>query len=131
MGSYLVNFIAYTFAMVGLICICLIVYKKCFVNSGVSAKPDFLKIENALNLSARKTIYVIKAGDEKFLVASDVDKTTFLAKLEDDALKKEDKFSKSSKKPVLAGISVGEDLNSSSNVAKLPVMKELLRKLNS
>lgn len=136
MGQYLVNFAAYTLAMVGLICLCMLVYKKSFLDAGNNSKVDFLKVENRLNLSARKTIYVIKAGEERFLVASDVDKTTFLAKLGEEQQVQQvssiEKFHSVSKKPTLAGVSVGDELSeSNSNVRKLPVMRELMKKLNS
>lgn len=136
MGHYLVNFTAYTLAMVGIICLCLLVYKKSFIDIGDKAKPDFLRVENSLNLSARKTIYVIKAGDEKFLVASDVDKTTFLAKLGEKQQAQEsnnvERIYSVPKKSTLAGVSVDDELlESNSNVRKLPVMRELMRKLNS
>lgn len=133
MGQYLVNFAAYTLAMVGVICLCLIVYKKTFLDVKAGVTPDFLKVENSLNLSARKTIYVIKAGDEKFLVASDVDKTTFLAKLgEKQQVNGTEKVSILPRKSTLEGISIDDELlESNSNVRKLPVMRELMRKLNS
>lgn len=133
MGTYLVNFIAYTFAMIGLICLCLFIYKKCFVQSGAAANADFLQVENQLNLSARKSIYVVRAGEEKFLIASDTDKTAFLSKLSTGI-----KPSIKSEGSVLAGVSIAQELqekhsdqNAESNVTKLPVMKELMRKLNS
>lgn len=137
MAHYLINFAAYTLAMVGIICLCLLVYKKSFLDSGNKSKTDFLKIENALNLSARKTIYVVKAGEEKFLIASDVDKTTFLAKLgEKENVQKystvENVSSIPKKRSTLAGVSVDDELlEANSNVRKMPVMRELMRKLNS
>lgn len=52
------------------------------VNNKCSKNKNELDIENALNLSPRKTIYIVKAGNEKFLIASDAERTTFLAKLD-------------------------------------------------
>ena len=84
MNSYLINFAAYSFAMVGFILTIFFVYKKS-INPGVSKKEkDFLKIENTLKLSPVKTIYVIKAGTEKFLIAGDSANTTMLAKLKEE-----------------------------------------------
>ncbi len=40
-----------------------------------------MKIEDALRLSQRKTLYIINVQGERFLIASDVENTTFLAKL--------------------------------------------------
>ena len=81
MGTYLLNFIIYSMAMVGLLFICLMVYKKTMVNGKCTKNNEELAVENALTLSPRKTIYVVKVGNEKFLVAGDAERTTFLAKL--------------------------------------------------
>ena len=84
MGVYLVNFLVYSMAMVGLLFVCLMIYKKTMLNTKCTKNGEKLTVENALNLSQRKTIYVIKAGEEKFLIAADTERTTFLAKLEDN-----------------------------------------------
>lgn len=140
MGQYLISFVAYTFAMIGVIALSVVVYKKCFAKDIETRKAQYLSVENRLSLSARKSLYVIKAGDEKFLIAGDVDKTTFLAKLngnaEDQAQEQNTvKFELPKKKAVLAGVSVSEDLRNThmghSNVTKMPVMKELARKLSA
>lgn len=81
MGTYLINFLVYSMAMVGLLFICLMVYKKTMGNNRFSRNNEEFSVENALNLSPRKTLYVIKTGNERFLIASDVERTTFLAKL--------------------------------------------------
>ena len=81
MGVYLVNFLVYSMAMVGLLFVCLMVYKKTMVNNCNKKNTEELAVENAMNLSARKTLYIVKAGNEKFLIASDAERTTFLAKL--------------------------------------------------
>lgn len=83
MGTYLINFIVYSMAMVGLLFVCLMVYKKTLVNAKCTKNNNELSIENALNLNARKTLYVVRAGNEKFLIASDTERTTFLSKLND------------------------------------------------
>ncbi len=81
MNSYLINFAIYTLAMIGFIVMALFVYKKSInINSGGKNK-EFLQVENSLRLSATKTVYVIKAGKEKFLIAGDPSSTTMLAKL--------------------------------------------------
>ena len=56
MGTYLINFLVYSMAMVGLLFVCLMVYKKTMVNNKCSKNKNELDIENALNLSPRKTI---------------------------------------------------------------------------
>lgn len=84
MNGYIINFLVYTMAMIGFITLALIIYKKSVnINTGTMNK-DFLKVENLLRLSASKTIYVIKAGNEKFLIAADMSNTTMLAKLSNE-----------------------------------------------
>lgn len=82
MGSYILNFMVYTMAMCGLICFALFVYKKFATGCFSTKKSQFLNIEETLSLAPRKTLYVIKAGEEKFLIASDADKTTLISKLD-------------------------------------------------
>ena len=82
MENYLINFIVYTMAMVGFLILCLMVYKKTMPKNRCAKNNDELKIENALNISPRKTLFIIKAGNEKFLIAADAERTTFLSKLE-------------------------------------------------
>ena len=140
MGSYLINFAAYTLAMVGIIFLCLVIYKKCFSDFNKGYDQSFLKVENCLNISPRKSIYVIKAGEEKFLIASDVESTSFLAKLDSSVIGEKGvvaeilkaESGKRSEKSLLEGVSVSTDFyTENSNVTKLPVMRELMRKLNS
>lgn len=81
MGGYLVNFSVYTMAMIGLIFFALMIYKK-FSGMGIlDKKSEFLKVEETLNIAPRKNLYVIRAGNEKFLIAGDSDKTTLISKL--------------------------------------------------
>lgn len=82
MGSYILNFTVYTMAMCGLIFFALFVYKK-FADGGMySKKSKFLNIEDTMAIGPRKTLYVIRAGHEKFLIAGDADKTTLISKLD-------------------------------------------------
>lgn len=83
MNSYIMNFAIYTFAMIGFIVIALYIYKKSMYSVNDSKNREFLTVENSLKLSATKTIYVIKAGSEKFLIAGDASNTTMLSKLDD------------------------------------------------
>ena len=81
--GYLTNFIVYTLAMVGVIVLALVVFKSA---TAVGSKngSKFLKVHDTLSLGARKTLYIVSAGDEKFLIAGDVDKTTLISKLEEN-----------------------------------------------
>lgn len=83
MLKYLVTFTVYTLAMVGVIFIAFIVWRNS-LNFGPKNKKSSIIIEESLSLSPRKTLYVIRIKNERFLIASDIDKTTFLAKLEDN-----------------------------------------------
>ena len=79
--GYLTNFIVYTLAMVGVIVVALLVFKKATsVSTGHGSK--YLKVVDSLNIGQRKTLYIISAGKEKFLVAGDVDRTCLISKLD-------------------------------------------------
>lgn len=139
MGTYLINFLVYSMAMVGLLFVCLMVYKKTMVNNRCSKNKNELDIENALNLSPRKTIYIVKAGNEKFLIASDAERTTFLAKLDVSGKAPAmqaytpQAITPAVVKPVQkedTGVDYSEVMNAIKSTQKRqPVMKEMLRKL--
>ena len=82
MGGYIVNFTVYTMAMIGLICFAVFVYKKITDGAMRSNNTKFLNIEETMSLNPRKTLHVVRAGNEKFLIAADVDRTTLISKLE-------------------------------------------------
>ena len=82
MTHYLFKFIFYTSGVIGILLIGYVVAKNFLAGSFIlNKKESNLEIEEALSLSPRKTLYIIKAFDEKFLVASDATSTTLLAKL--------------------------------------------------
>lgn len=83
MGGYVANFTVYTMAMIGLICFAVFVYKKFTDGTMRSGDNKFLSVEDSMSLSPRKTLHVVRAGNEKFLIASDVDRTTLISKLGD------------------------------------------------
>ena len=132
MGVYLVNFLVYSMAMVGLLFVCLMVYKKTMLNNKCAKNSKELSVENALNLSQRKTLYVIKAGSEKFLIAADVERTSFLAKLNSN----EQVCLQQQQQPVAATnrtkpVDYSEVMKAVNNSrSRQPVMKEMLRKLS-
>ena len=106
--GYLTNFIVYTLAMVGVIGIALMAFKMSS-NTGSKSGSKFLRVQDTLSIGPRKTLYIISAGNEKFLIAGDVDKTTLISKLESnsetkitvDLNKTEEKFSTQSFEDVL------------------------------
>lgn len=79
--GYLANFIVYTLAMVGVMGLALFAFKKFALGGGKSSGSKNLRVLDTMALSARKTLYIVSAGDEKFLIAGDVDRTTLIAKL--------------------------------------------------
>jgi len=142
MSGYLINFSIYTLAMIGVIFVALFVFKN-FANKGFSKKSDYLSIVETMNLSTRKTIYVIKAGEQKFLVASDIDRTSLIAKLDDgvkvmrEDIRRDDvtREDKSSELNSFDGLESMDDfasiINFQKNKSKEPVMRELARKLSA
>lgn len=80
MSTYLLNFIVYTAAMIGIIFLAVFVYKK--FSCTVSSKSKFLNVEECISLAPRKELFVVRAGEERFLVASDVGRTTLISKLD-------------------------------------------------
>jgi flagellar biogenesis protein FliO len=136
MTNYLINFSIYTMAMIGVIFIALYTFKA-VSGGGFSRKTSMLNVIDTMKLSARKTLYVIKAENEKFLIAADIDKTSLIAKLGENSeqiiKKREDK-----------GVSLKsfdgiESINEFSSVInfneekakKGPMMRELAKKLNT
>lgn len=81
--GYMGNFIVYFFAMIGIIILALYVYKKFNVSSMGFKRNNSLKVEDTLTLTPRKTLYVIRNGNERFLIAGDMERTTLISKLAD------------------------------------------------
>lgn len=113
MQNYIMNFIVYTMAMVGFICLTLFIYKKSMSLPQNLINKDYLKVENLIKLSATKTIYIIKAGCERFLIAGDTTNTTLLAKLDKDNLPPE----------------IENDSEQAQEI-KIPNLKNILNKFN-
>lgn len=92
MKVYILNFLVYTMAMVGVIYASLMIFKRTMTQNNQNSNNNSLKIESSLNIGPRKTLHVIKVDGERFLIASDIQNTTFLSKLNDN--KKELNFEK-------------------------------------
>jgi len=133
MQGYIVHFFAYTMAMAGFFAVCLVIYKKLCIQGFSSNKADFLKIESGVRINARKQIFVIKAGEERFLVASDYDRTTLLAKLDATEKTDEDTFALEKSLPQKIHISDANILNFASedreNIA--PALKRINEKMKA
>ena len=126
MSAYLVHFLVYALAMVGMIGLCMFVFKKTMISRPFSQKDSGFCVENTLNLSQRKTLYIVKAGNERFLIAADAERTSFLAKLDEN-----EKKSPSGQIPhrETAAIDYSEVLPGL-NIGKKPVLREMMKKLN-
>ena len=90
MGSYIINFTVYTLAMSGLIFFAFYVYKKVMNGNILPAKNHDMYVEETLNINPRKSLMIVNTGGERFLIASDVDKTTLISKLENEVHVKND-----------------------------------------
>ena len=78
--SYFTNFLVYVFAMSGVLLTAVFIYKK-FGTIAEGKEGKVLKIKDRLSIAPRKTLYIVQAGEESFLIAGDTDRTTMLAKL--------------------------------------------------
>lgn len=138
MTGYLINFSVYTLAMVGVLCGALFVFKK-FSGRCFSKKSSMLNIEDSMSLSTRKTLYVINAENERFLIAADLDRTSLIAKLDSTKPQMEvipTREDKSSKLKSFDGIESINDFASlidfpQDRAGKKPMMRELARKVKS
>jgi len=82
MTAYLIKFIFYTAGVVGMLLIAYVVAKTCQYNgSAFKKKNGNLEILESLPISPRKTLHIVRAFEEQFLIATDQNSTTFLAKL--------------------------------------------------
>ena len=113
--GYLTHFIVYILAMMSVIGIALWVYKQFSATNVKGKRSGSLNAEEVLTLSPRKTLYVINAHGEKFLIAGDLDRTTLISKLDDkkevrntvdlsDFIKKEDVLYTQEKEPVMKNL---------------------------
>lgn len=80
--GYLGNFIVYALAMVGVIAVSLLIFKNATCGT-INKNSKNLKVVDTISLAPRKVLYIVSAGQEKFLIAGDVDRTTLISKLED------------------------------------------------
>ena len=82
MTGFLIKTLFYTAGVVGFLFIAYIVAKNSMNGAIVfKKKQGNLEIEETLSISPRKTLHIVKAFNEKFLIASDANSTTLLAKL--------------------------------------------------
>ena len=126
--GYLANFIVYFLAMIGIIILALFVYKKFNMDTLTTGRKNNLKVEDYLSLSPRKTLYVIREGNERFLISSDTDRTALISKLES----RHEEDMELPRRRRIGGIDLSEEsVRSQDNVAPInkPMMKEIKNKL--
>jgi len=86
MMTYITAFIFYTLAMIGILLVGFVIYKKTFViNKGEN--KGMIKILDSYPIGPKKTLLVVRIKNEKFLIASGAEHTTFLSKLSDENTK--------------------------------------------
>ncbi|MBQ8168541.1 FliO/MopB family protein [bacterium] len=120
MGGYLANFTVYTMAMLGVIFAALFIYKKFICVNAFGKKSEFLGVEESISLAPRKNLYVVRAGNERFLVASDADRTSLISKLDDNS-KPRRVDANMEELPVILDFPKRSDQ---------PIIKEMLKKIN-
>ena len=121
MGGLIANITVYTMAMTGLIFFALLVYKKFFSGSAFGSKSGFLNIEESISLAPRKNLYVIRAGKERFLVASDADRTNLISKLDEKPVRVD---RNGEELPVLVDFPIAQATQ------EKPVIKQMLKKIS-
>lgn len=89
MITYITAFIFYTMAMIGVLLIGFVVYKKT-IQQGKSMNKNMIKVIDSVAIAPKKILYVIKIKNEKFLIAGDAQTTTFLSKLNDSDFQRRD-----------------------------------------
>ncbi len=127
--GYISNFIVYFLAMIGIIILALYVYKKFSISSFSTRRNNSLKVEDTLSLSPRKTLFVIRDGNERFLIAADLERTTLISKLED----REEVHEEINHRMIRSNVDLTErGIRAQDNVApmKKPIMKEIKNRLN-
>lgn len=127
--GYISNFIVYFLAMIGIIILALYVYKNFSISSFSTRRNNSLKVEDTLSLSPRKTLFVIRDGNERFLIAADLERTTLISKLED----REEVQEEINHRMIRSNVDLTErGIRAQDNVApmKRPIMKEIKNRLN-
>lgn len=129
MTTHIIAFIFYTLAMLGVMFVAFAVYKN--VVLGQNTHISKLKIEDMLRLNQRKSLYVINYEGEKFLIASDIDSTTLISKLNSKEIpeKPSAKIVEKTEKPT---DSLEEKLiELKKNAHSKNVMRNILKEINS
>lgn len=115
MMTYVSAFIFYTLAMIGVMLVGFIIYKKTF-NQNPSLSKGMIKIIDSAPIGNKKMLHIIKIKNENFLIASGLEHTTFLAKLENENAttinKQEEKITQKVFTPEVVEMPTFEDVKS-------------------
>ena len=79
--GYLTNFIVYMLAMVGVLVVAMLVFKHTTGGGAKTSSGKCLRVLDTLSIGPRKTLYIVSAGEEKFLIAGDTERTSLISKL--------------------------------------------------
>jgi len=79
--GYLTNFIVYMLAMAGVLAVTVLIFKQATNGGNKVSGGKCLKVLDTLSIGPRKTLYIVSAGEEKFLIAGDTERTTLISKL--------------------------------------------------
>ena len=117
MMTYVSAFIFYTLAMIGVLLVGFIIYKKTF-NQNTGLSKGMIKIVDSAPLGNKKMLHIVKIKNESFLIASGLEHTTFLAKLENN-----ETISKSNEEKVIQNVFTPE-------VVEIPSFEEVKSQIN-
>ncbi|MBE7708524.1 MAG: hypothetical protein E7Z88_07460 [Cyanobacteria bacterium SIG27] len=117
MMTYVSAFIFYTLAMIGVLLVGFIIYKKTF-NQNTGLSKGMIKIVDSAPLGNKKMLHIVKIKNESFLIASGLEHTTFLAKLENN-----ETISKSNEEKVIQKVFTPE-------VVEIPSFEEVKSQIN-
>jgi len=133
MAGYLMAFGVYTLAMIGIIFIAFLVWKNVVLTNS-KGKSGTMKVEEMLALNSRKSLFIIRVQNERFLIATDVDRTTLLAKLDEkDSMlsnkSKQDELKSYAYENISTADGIGMMEGEREAVSKRAVMRNILREL--
>lgn len=80
MITYITAFIFYTCAIIGVLFAAFVIYKKTMMTTNINKSPN-MQILDSITIGPKKNLLVVKVLNRKFLIASGLEHTTFLADL--------------------------------------------------
>lgn len=120
MMTYFTAFIFYTLAMVGVLLLGFVIYKKTMINNGTTNK-GMIKILDSIAIAPKKTLMVVKIKNERFLIASGAEHTTFLSKLAPE----ENQAPKAKKNKEISEVYTSQVEEPETLIQQVPVVKEI------